>query len=107
MPPSRSTRRMRSCTTRDEGRSRDYRGRDEIRSFFAQIGERTGGSFSATHEALFSGEGQAAVLVSLVAERNGERHEWKAVDVIRVEDGLIAYHRTFEGDQYSLDEWWS
>lgn len=86
--------------------ARDYRGRDEIRSFFAQVGELTEGSFSADYEALFAGNGHEAALASLSAERKGERHEWKAMELIRVEDGQIAHHQIFEDDQYALDRWW-
>ena len=40
----------------------DYRGRDEIKRFYSQVGERTGGTFSVTYEALFSDQNHAAAL---------------------------------------------
>jgi ketosteroid isomerase-like protein len=86
--------------------ARDYRGRDEIKSFFAQVGELTGGTFRASYDALFSDQDHAAALASLSAEREGERHEWKAMELMRIEDGMIAEHQIFEDDQYALDRWW-
>lgn len=86
--------------------SRDYRGREEIKSFFAKVGELTGGTFRADYEALFSDRDYAAALASLSAEREGERHEWKAMELMRIEDEMIAEHQIFEDDQYALDRWW-
>ena len=86
--------------------SRDYRGREEIKSFFARVGEFTGGTFRADYDALFSDRNYAAALASLSAEREGERHEWKAMELMRIEDGMIAEHQIFEDDQYALDRWW-
>jgi hypothetical protein len=85
----------------------DYRGRDEIKGFFTKVGERTGGTFSASYEALFSDQNHAAALASLSAEREGERHEWRAMELLRIEDGKITHHQIFEDDQYALDRWWS
>ena len=84
----------------------DYRGRDEIKRFYSQVGERTGGTFSVTYEALFSDQNHAAALASLSAEREGERHEWKAMEILRIKEGKIAHHQIFEDDQYALDRWW-
>ncbi len=86
--------------------SRDYRGREEIKGFFMRVGELTGGSFSAGYDALFAGDGYEAGLASLSAEREGERHEWKAMELMRVEDGEIVHHQIFEDDQHALDRWW-
>ena len=86
--------------------ARDYRGRDEIKSFFAQVGELTEGTFRASYGALFADNDYEAALAILSAERKGERHEWKAMELMRVEDGQIAHHQIFEDDQYALDRWW-
>jgi ketosteroid isomerase-like protein len=86
--------------------SRDYRGREEIKSFFMRVGELTNGTFSASYVALFSDQDHEAALASLSAEREGERHEWKAMELMRIEDGMIAEHQIFEDDQYALDRWW-
>ena len=87
--------------------SGDYRGREEIKSFFVRVGELTNGTFSPSYEALFADQGHEAALASLSAEREGERHEWKAMELLRIEDGKIAHHQIFEDDQYALDRWWA
>jgi ketosteroid isomerase-like protein len=86
--------------------SREYRGREEIKGFFIKAGEMTGGTFRAGYEALFSGDGYEAGLAILSGERKGERHEWKAMELLRIEDGMIAHHQIFEDDQHALDRWW-
>ena len=86
--------------------SGDYRGREEIKGFFVKAGEHTGGTFRAGYEALFSGDGYEAGLAVLSGEREGERHEWKAMELLRIEDGMIVHHQIFEDDQHELDRWW-
>jgi ketosteroid isomerase-like protein len=86
--------------------SGEYRGREEIRGFFEQVGARTEGRFHAEHAALLSGRDHAAALVQLNAEAGDRKHAWTAVDIVRVRDGKIAHHRIYEGDQYALDAWW-
>jgi ketosteroid isomerase-like protein len=86
--------------------SRDYRGREEIKSFFTQVGELTEGTFRASYEAIFADNQYEAALASLNAERKGERHEWKAMELVRIENGQIAHHQIFEDDQHALDRWW-
>ena len=71
------------------------------------MGELTNGTFSASYVALFSDQDHETALASLSAEREGERHEWKAMELMRIEDGMIAEHQIFEDDQYALDRWWA
>jgi hypothetical protein len=79
--------------------------KDQIKSFFTKVGELTGGSFAVSYEALFADGDYKAGLALLSAEREGERHVWKAMELIRIEEGQIAHHQIFEEDQYALDRW--
>jgi ketosteroid isomerase-like protein len=86
----------------------DYQGRDATLAYFGQIGERTGGTFQAELQQLFSGEdGRVIGLQRSTAERDGKRLDVSNCIVFGLKDGKVVDGREHFNDLYAWDEFWS
>ena len=80
-----------------------YRGKPEILGVFRRFGEVLGPIQVHTHDVL-AGDEHVAELVVNSAERNGRRHEWRAIRLYHFRDGLISEVWVLLEDPYALDE---
>jgi uncharacterized protein len=88
--------------------SGEFRGKEAVFGFFAKLMQETGGTFKTeVHDILANGE-HGAVLVTNTAERNGKRHEWRAVNVSHTDgDGRVTEFWAFPENSQELDEFFT
>jgi len=85
----------------------DYKGKDEVLGFFAQLAERAGGTFHLDiHDALANDE-HVVALVAVTAEREGKTLNDNGAQVFHVQGGKVTESWFHPGDQYASDEFWS
>lgn len=83
-----------------------YHGRDAVAGFFAQLAERSGGSFHLeVHDIVGSGD-RVVALVTEHAEADGARLAARAVHVWRIGDGQAREFASYYHDQAMVDAFW-
>lgn len=86
----------------------DYQGRDATLAYFGQIGERTGGTFQAELQQLFSADdGRVIGVQRSTAERDGKRLDVGNCIVFELKDGKVVDGREHFNDLYAWDDFWS
>ncbi len=89
--------------------SGDYSGHDEVLGFFAELAERSNGTFDLEiHDHFDNGGETAVVLVTERARREDDRRlEAQMVHIWRVENGKATSFQAYVYDEYTVDEFWS
>jgi ketosteroid isomerase-like protein len=85
----------------------DYKGKDEVLGFFAQLAERAGGTFRVDVHDMLANDEHVVALVKGTAERQGKTLNDNGVQVFHVKDGKVTEEWFHPGDQYANDEFWS
>ncbi|MBA3390429.1 MAG: nuclear transport factor 2 family protein [Actinomycetota bacterium] len=84
--------------------SREYRGKEDVASFFRSLRELTGDDFSSKVERILVDENVALVYEHPSGTMKGRSLEWETVLVFNLRDGGIAEGKAFQHTQYELDE---
>ena len=87
--------------------SREYRGKEDVASFFRGLRETTGDNFSSEVGRILVDETVAFVHELPRGTINGKSLEWETLLMFRLRDGKIAEVKIFQNIQYELDEWWN
>lgn len=85
----------------------DYKGKDEVFGFFAQLAERAGGTFRVDVHDVLANDEHVVALTNGTAEREGKRLNDNGVQIFHVKDGKVTETWFHPGDQYAADEFWS
>jgi uncharacterized protein len=84
--------------------SGDYRGIEDVLSFFARTMEHTQGSFRVSVEEVLVNDGGAAVVQRSSAQRNGKSFDDRGLQLFRISDGKAVEVWQYFGDPYAVDE---
>ena len=87
--------------------AREYRGKEDVASFFRALREVTGGNFSSETERIMVDETAAFVHELPRGTMKGKSLEWETMLMFRLRDGKIAEATVFQNIQHELDEWWN
>lgn len=87
--------------------SGEYRGKEQVLGLMGRVMELSGGTFRPEVHDILASDDHVAALVTVRAERDGKKVEWKAVDLFHVLDGKLSEHWVHEVDQERVDEFWS
>jgi ketosteroid isomerase-like protein len=87
--------------------SGDYRGHDEVRSFFMRFIELSGATFRIQVGDVLAKGDRVAVLCTQTAQRGGRSWLSSQVEVWTVKDGRATVFWQYQGDQQTEDEFWS
>ena len=85
----------------------DYKGKQEVFTFFGKITELTGGTFKLDIHDVLANDDHVVVLVNSSAKRNGKSLSDNGVHVFHVRDGKTVEFWGVESDQYAGDEFFS
>jgi ketosteroid isomerase-like protein len=85
----------------------DYKGKDEVFGFFAQLAERAGGTFRVDVHDVLANDEHVVALTTGTAEREGKRLVDNGAQVFHVQGGKVTETWDLPGDQYAADEFWS
>lgn len=87
--------------------SGDYRGKDEVFGFFANLVQLTGGTFSLDIHDVLANDEHGVALVTTRAEREGKKLEERATHVFHLKDGKTTEFWGFGEDDRAVDEFFS
>jgi uncharacterized protein len=85
----------------------DYKGKNEVFGFFAQLAERAGGTFRVDVHDVLANDVHVVALVTLTAERAGKTLNDEGTQVYQVQGGKVTESWFHPSDQYASDEFWS
>ncbi len=86
----------------------DYHGRDATLAYFAQLAEKTGGTFKAELQHLLADDDERVVGIQRsTAERDGKRLDVANCIVFQLKNGRVTDGREHFHDLYAWDEFWS
>jgi uncharacterized protein len=85
----------------------EYKGQEEIFGFFGRLFELSGGTLELDVHDILANDDHITVLVTMNAERNGQRLEMRSVHVMQLEQGLMREFWSFEEDPVTDDAFWS
>ena len=85
----------------------DYKGKNEVLGFFAQLAERAGGTFRVDVHEVLANDVHVVALVTLTAERAGKTLHDEGTQVYQVQGGKVTESWFHPSDQYASDEFWS
>jgi ketosteroid isomerase-like protein len=85
----------------------DYRGHDEVMSFFGRLTEMTGGSFRLEIHDITASDEHVVAILDAHAERDGRPYDSHVIHVWHVEDGKAREFRAVSIDAYADDEFYS
>ncbi len=85
----------------------DYKGKDEVFGFFAQLAERAGGTFRVDVHDVVANDEHVVALVKGTAERDGKTLNDNGAQVFHVQGGKVTEQWFHPGDQHASDELWS
>ena len=85
----------------------DYKGKDEVLGFFAQLAERAGGTFRVEIHDLLANDEHVVALVKGTGERGGKTLNDNGAQVFHVQGGKVTEQWFHPGDPYAADEFWS
>ena len=85
----------------------DYKGKDEVLGFFAQLAERTRGTFRVDVHDVLANDHHVVALVKGTGEREGKTLNDNGAQVFHVQGGKVTEEWFHPGDQYANDEFWS
>lgn len=85
----------------------DYRGKDEVFSFFAKLMDVSGGTFRIEVHDILANDEHVVALTRSTAEREGRQHETKGAQVLHVDsEGQVTESWFHPEDAYADDEFW-
>ena len=87
--------------------SGDYKGVDEVLTFYGRIAELTAGSFRAVLKAASADDEVGFGLHQASATRDGKSYEGDEVIVFRFRGGKVSEGRLYAADLYAADEFWA
>ncbi len=87
--------------------SGDYKGRDQVGSFFAKLMEASGNTFRIEVREILGKDKHGVALITERAKRNGKSLETKPVHVFHIRGDKVTDFWFHPDDQYELDEFWS
>jgi uncharacterized protein len=88
--------------------SGDYRGRDAIFEYFAQVRELTGGTLRSETQDLLADDAHVGVFAHVTAERQGRRMDVVLAQAFRVNpEGYFTEYWALADDQDAVDAFWS
>jgi uncharacterized protein len=87
--------------------SGDYKGKDEVFGFFAQLAERAGGTFRIDVHDVLANDEHVVALTTGTGQREGKTLSDNGAQVFHVKDGKVTETWFLPGDQYADDEFWS
>jgi uncharacterized protein len=85
----------------------DYKGKNEVLGFFAQLAERAGGTFRVDVHDMLANDEHVVALVTGTGEREGKTLNDNGAQVFHVQGGKVTEEWFHPGDQYASDEFWS
>lgn len=83
-----------------------YDGKQATFGFFAQLSERSGGTFSLDIHDIVANDDHTVVLVKTQGERDGQRLDDNDVHVLHIEDERIVSFWSFNWDQQASTAFW-
>ena len=87
--------------------SGDYHGKPAVLKLLGRVMEITRGRFHPEVHDILASDDHVAALVTVRAERDDRRAEWKSVDLFHVRDGKLSEHWVHEVDQEAVDLFFS
>ena len=87
--------------------SGEHRGRDDVLRYFGELGARSGGTFRAEIEKLFTSDRQAVAIHRASASRNGAVLETRTALVFDLENGRVTAFNAVQEDQQAWDAFFS
>jgi len=87
--------------------SGDYEGKDAVFGFFAQLAERTGGTFRVDIHDVLANDEHVVALVKTSGEHGGKTLADNGVQVFHLKGGKVTESWFQSSDQYAADEFWS
>lgn len=87
--------------------SGDYKGKDEVFGFFAQLAERSGGTFRVDIHDLLANDEHVVALTKATGQRQGKTLTDSGAQVFHVHGGKVTEQWYHPGDPYASDEFWS
>ncbi len=88
--------------------SGDYKGREAIFGLFAEIGERSEGTFSIDIHDILANDDHTVVLTTVTAAgSHGKTVSTNTSDISHIRNGQIVEFWTFGSDLYAWDEYFS
>lgn len=84
----------------------EYRGKDEVRRHFREIGELSGGTFRTEVHDVTASDEHAVGLVNAHADRDGTRVELPRIHIWHVRDGRLSELWLHPLDQEAFDAYW-
>jgi ketosteroid isomerase-like protein len=86
----------------------DYRGKEEVFGFLAQIVQQTGGTFRLEVHDILANDEHVVALTRTTAERGGKRLDVRGAQVLHVDaEGRATESWFHPDDAYAADEFWS
>ncbi|MGH2724112.1 MAG: nuclear transport factor 2 family protein [Actinomycetota bacterium] len=86
----------------------DYRGKDEVFGLFAQLVEKTGGTFRLEVHDILANDEHVVALTRTTGEREGKKLDIRSAQVLHVNaDGQVTESWFHPDDAYAADEFWS
>lgn len=87
--------------------SGDHRGKAAVVELLGRVFQMTGGRFRPQVHGVLASDGHVAALVTVHAERDDRKVDWKSIDLFHVRDGKLTEHWVYELDQEAVDAFWS
>ena len=85
----------------------DYKGKEQVFGFFAQLAERAGGTFRLDIHDVLANDEHVVALVKATGERQGKTLNNNASQVFHVQGGNVTEVWFHPDDQYATDDFWS
>jgi ketosteroid isomerase-like protein len=86
----------------------DYRGKDELRSYFTKVREETAGSLKLDPGSIMASDDHIAMFLRVTGERAGKRVDVEMAQAFTVNgNGKLAEFWSMADDQDALDEFWA
>jgi ketosteroid isomerase-like protein len=84
-----------------------YRGKEDVFQLFERRNESTGSKVELDIHSIVADDEHAIALITMRAEREGKRAEWRTAGIYHMRGGKIAEAWGFNEDQRVVDEFWS
>jgi uncharacterized protein len=85
----------------------EYKGKSAVFGFFAQLAERTNGTFRLDLHDVLANDEHAVALATVTAERDGKTLRDNGAQVFHVQGGKVTESWFHPGDEYASDDFWS
>jgi uncharacterized protein len=85
----------------------DYKGKELVFGFLAQLAERAGGTFRLDVHDVLANDEHVVALIKATGERQGKTLNNNAAQVFHVQGGKVTEAWFYPDDQYAADDFWS